>query len=164
LSHDARLHMIWNSTPCCKVDVVCRDKTGTQGFCCIPDVGRPHTYTEIKQTIRCTDKQVDYCSICILQTEVTQDGNKIKKIKFLKIKIILEDYYRDNRRRRRRRRRLALFNSVQDSQTDGLTDLQSSRGSDTQKEKKRVCQVALTELLPSVNLEATSQPWGPPPC
>ena len=89
---------------------------------------------------------------------MTQDDSKLKKaITLLKIKVILEDYYCDHHRRRRRRR-LVLFVSVRDSQTDSLTDVQSSRGSDAQKEKKRVSDVALTEVLPSVNLEATSQP------
>jgi len=53
------------------MDFVCCNITKTQGFCFKPEVGRSHTYTEIKQTIWCTGKQDWYCSICILQTEVT---------------------------------------------------------------------------------------------
>jgi len=70
---------------------------------------------------------------------VTQHCSKIKKkITLLKIRVILEDNYRDHRRRRRRSIlvRFGRFGSVQDSQTDGLTDIQTSRGSDAPKEKR----------------------------
>ena len=89
---------------------------------------------------------------------MTQYGNKIKKkkIKLLKIRVILEDNFRDHCRRRRRHR-LVMFGSVQ----DGLTDIQLSRGSDVQKEKTGDSQVALTEVLLSVILESYLRAIGP---
>jgi len=41
--HDERFLILWNSTMHCKVDIVYRDITGTQCFCRLPAVGRPHT-------------------------------------------------------------------------------------------------------------------------
>lgn len=42
-SHDARTHMLWNSTMCCKMGIVCCDITETQSLCWWFDAGRQHT-------------------------------------------------------------------------------------------------------------------------
>ena len=102
-SCDARLHILWNSKLCGKVDIVFCDITETQGFCWWLDVGRPDTYTEVKQTVWCTVNKDSYCFTGKIQTEVTR--HRIKNNYSIKVRIY-------TCKKRRRKTQLAILLQV----------------------------------------------------